>query len=121
MKITVKQLKQLIKEQVKEIRASKVKKSIDDNWYQSYIQPLFDEIENNPKLEKYLNENADKGEAIVDQIPLSLFTRITGLTGDDVREMMRTGCPNVEYGYGQFQIQLYQNKFVSFFCLSEIN
>ena len=120
MKITVKQLKQLIKEQVEEVKASIGKQDINEDWYGSYIQPLFDEIDNNPLLEKYLNENADKGEAIVDNIPLSVFSRITGLTGDDVREMQTYGN-HTNYGYGTFSIRLFKNKTVSIFCLDELN
>jgi len=78
MKITIKQLKQLIKEQVEAITPSDKEENITD-----IIEKLF----SIPGAARWVNKDAQYDDVYVDDMPLELFTRLTGLTEEDIERI----------------------------------
>jgi len=83
MKITVKQLKQLIKEQVEEVMNAGLSVPQKPSTLNSVLQMLQD---NEDKTRKYIGDGDDAYGRfeLYYRLPLTLFTKTTNLTPEDV-------------------------------------
>ena len=88
MKLTIKQLKKMIKEQVEEAwsdKDSSLDKTTEKEELSIYdIQEI---LETKPMAARWLNKAAKYDDAIIEDMPLELFTTLTGLTEEDIERI----------------------------------
>ena len=75
MKITIKQLKRLIKEQVEEAVETNKDLTVFD------IKKI---LKTKSMADRWFNKEAMYDDAIIEDMPLELFTQLTGLTEEDI-------------------------------------
>lgn len=88
MKLTIKQLKKMIKEQVEEGWSDK-DSSLDKTTEKEELSvyDIREMLEDKPECARWLNKDAKYDDTIIDEMPLELFTRLTGLTEEDIERI----------------------------------